>query len=589
MRMINRFSFFQTFTNMRAEFFRVEQWLSSENTYKQLVSEGFHIMDDMNLQEITKLLKQVFRDNNVSLVKQIISNGLDLKIWPPENDTGYFSVLSVALDCVSDDEIGLIQCLVDAGSDIDGPGNTGSSYNDTIDIFGLPAQTPLAHAVRRKLPKIAKYLLEKGSKVEDAVLVEVGKTLDIDMLSTIHAQSQKDNCFEVSYDLILYSALGAPYSGGANMDKFKADKLSMVEMLIEYGVDPNVIPSEREDGQSSGHKCVSGYVDEEHDCKLLRLFIRHGLKMDITDRKGQTLLHYATKKGQKEIVRFLISEGADVNAKDMMGKTPLFMPLDYHQDSPMELIKIFLENSADFSLATNQGVTFMEKLFGMYEQYQAYEKELCFVLKSVEVQLPDAFGVLHFDFCGWTVLSCLLQAGCKHYQLLEAALDKTVTDGNLKGLQLVTHASPNHIHRTAVHLENVYTGDENPVFVQAFNTCKKSVASLKMWCAFHLRCQLVAATGGRSILPRLPQVVTPSQIPPELAPIITLECFTVNNDVEARPNEEFLNQQLMPALPYMLLNQMIMGYDPDESDSEEDMFIDDEDGAEVDDEDDFLW
>ena len=40
-------------------------------------------------------------------------------------------------------------------------------------------------------------------------------------------------------------------------------------------------------------------------------------------RKDSTPLHHAALKGQKEVVELLIEKGADVNAKDDVGRTPL--------------------------------------------------------------------------------------------------------------------------------------------------------------------------------------------------------------------------------------------------------------------------
>ena len=41
------------------------------------------------------------------------------------------------------------------------------------------------------------------------------------------------------------------------------------------------------------------------------------------DQNGKTLLHYAAWKGHKEIAELLIANGANVNAKDKDGYTPL--------------------------------------------------------------------------------------------------------------------------------------------------------------------------------------------------------------------------------------------------------------------------
>ena len=41
------------------------------------------------------------------------------------------------------------------------------------------------------------------------------------------------------------------------------------------------------------------------------------------DKKGQTPLHYGVKSGNLDIVKLLVSSGADKNAKDKTGKSPL--------------------------------------------------------------------------------------------------------------------------------------------------------------------------------------------------------------------------------------------------------------------------
>ena len=45
--------------------------------------------------------------------------------------------------------------------------------------------------------------------------------------------------------------------------------------------------------------------------------------MNAKDDRGETPLHYAATYDQKEIDELLIAEGADVNAKNRGGKTPL--------------------------------------------------------------------------------------------------------------------------------------------------------------------------------------------------------------------------------------------------------------------------
>ncbi|MDQ7827350.1 MAG: ankyrin repeat domain-containing protein [Candidatus Eremiobacteraeota bacterium] len=74
-----------------------------------------------------------------------------------------------------------------------------------------------------------------------------------------------------------------------------------------------------------------------------------------------TFLHFAVRKGKGEIAKLLIAKGADVNARDEKGNTPLF---EACQDLPGEtqskdLIKLLLDKGADINARNSKGKTLL--------------------------------------------------------------------------------------------------------------------------------------------------------------------------------------------------------------------------------------
>lgn len=57
--------------------------------------------------------------------------------------------------------------------------------------------------------------------------------------------------------------------------------------------------------------------------KAIEALINNGVDINMTNNLGQTALHYALNLDSIDVPKFLISKGADLNAKDKKGITPL--------------------------------------------------------------------------------------------------------------------------------------------------------------------------------------------------------------------------------------------------------------------------
>ena len=84
--------------------------------------------------------------------------------------------------------------------------------------------------------------------------------------------------------------------------------------------------------------------------------------IDASDINYRTLLHNALINGQNDAAKLLIASGADINARDCDGRTPLYELAraragETHSDSDITLVKILISHGADINAKTKNGRT----------------------------------------------------------------------------------------------------------------------------------------------------------------------------------------------------------------------------------------
>ena len=78
---------------------------------------------------------------------------------------------------------------------------------------------------------------------------------------------------------------------------------------------------------------------KQGDIRAVKLFIAAGADVNAKDSYGYTPLHRAAYDRQKEIAELLIAKGADVNAKNEDGETPLDWAINFKKTENADLLR----------------------------------------------------------------------------------------------------------------------------------------------------------------------------------------------------------------------------------------------------------
>ena len=127
-----------------------------------------------------------------------------------------------------------------------------------------------------------------------------------------------------------------------------AGEIRQLKTLLSRGADPNAV--------NGNADSALGIAVLHGELGMIHLLVRYGADLDQRNACGVTVLHLAVSSSLQgigpKICNYLLDHGADVNASNSYGWTPLMRAV---ADDQFHIAKLLIERGADATLRNSNG------------------------------------------------------------------------------------------------------------------------------------------------------------------------------------------------------------------------------------------
>lgn len=188
---------------------------------------------------------------------------------------------------------------------------------------------------------------------------------------------------------------------------------------VRYGITTQVIdvlhkyPELANVTDNQGFTCVH-WAAKKGDREMLEILVEAGAQLDMPTVSESKMLpiHWAASDGKISSLSYLLDRRQDINAQDANGCTPLVIAAQHNQ---LDCVIFLIKNGADATLRDGNGDNALH--WGAYKGYEEMVGLLTFLLPH-ELDSEDTFGQVLSSYPSSTLLYDEYTGHASHINLL---------------------------------------------------------------------------------------------------------------------------------------------------------------------------